>query len=443
MKKLSLGIITLLIAGTIYYFTSGSEQITAEIKKQLNNELTSIQKEGFSVQNREIKEVSEHFILSFDDPKKIAQFFSRQGLHINANDTEILKGLRVGIDIKYLADTYSSVAFDMYPVALPSVIISSATSNKDKKILSQVEKMLEKKTFLMHIAINKLGNGFKGHMSDIDEILNTEQTIKLNMKGLTFSGNITNNSISSVEQQLIALSLHVVDKMQLSFTGVKSDYLITGKTPYNYTTKYDIDKIHINVADKFNLLFEKLLINSVSLVKDGLASGSLISSLDKINMTNKAENYVLNTFTFESNAEGLDISAFKKLQEIDVNNKKEVNKLLQEMLSKGVSFEIPKCSIVSMESEGKKIDGFNITAKVALDKSFDVMALDTNPLSTLSAIDANLSITLSKELFGEITKIPQAMMALMLFQPKDVNGQKVYKLELEKGKITVNGRPFL
>ena len=443
MRKLGLGVMVLVVVGAIYYFTTGSEQITSEIKKQVNTELTSIQKEGFSVHNREIQENSEHFVLSFDDPEKIAHFLSRQGLHTNVNDAEMLRGLKVGVDVKYLADAYSAVAFDMYPVALPWVITSSATGDDDKKALAQVEKMLEKKTFLMHITVNKLGNGFKGHMNDINEVLHGEKDVKLSMKGLTFSGDITDNAIASVNQNLETLTMNVPDEMKLTFTGLKSNYVVTGETPYDYTTTYDIDEIYVDADSKFNFTSNNLHMKSISVVKDGLASGSLVSTIDKMNMTNKGQTYAFNTFAFETNAEGVDVTAFEKLQEIDVNNEEELSQLLKQILSKGVSFKIAKCSVASIESQGQKIDGFNITAKVDLDKSFDIMALETNPMSTLSAVDANLHITLSKELFSVIAQQPQAMMALMLFQPKDVNGKKSYEVDLKDGKLLVNGMPMM
>jgi hypothetical protein len=34
-------------------------------------------------------------------------------------------------------------------------------------------------------------------------------------------------------------------------------------------------------------------------------------------------------------------------------------------------------------------------------------------------------------------------MIMMLIQPKDVNGNKVYKLQLQDGKLSVNGVPML
>ena len=50
MKKLVLAILGIAIIASIYYFSKGSEQLSAEMKTQMNNELVSLQSQGFSVQ---------------------------------------------------------------------------------------------------------------------------------------------------------------------------------------------------------------------------------------------------------------------------------------------------------------------------------------------------------------------------------------------------------
>ncbi|HHE06140.1 MAG TPA: hypothetical protein ENK90_03370, partial [Epsilonproteobacteria bacterium] len=112
-KKLGLAIVGILAVGIIYYFTAGSSQLTAQIKTQVDAELTHLQTEGFSIKNREIAKTKEHFVLSFDEPKKIAHFFRSQGVQLNVNDAALLEGLHVGIDVHYLNDAYSAVSFDM------------------------------------------------------------------------------------------------------------------------------------------------------------------------------------------------------------------------------------------------------------------------------------------------------------------------------------------
>jgi len=435
-KKLGLGFIGLIIIGAIYYFTAGSEQITAQMKKQVNTELTSIQKEGFSVQEREVKESKEHFVLSFDEPQKIASFLSRQGVQLNVHDAELLKGTKIGVDVNYLPDTYAAVSFDIYPLSFPPMILSMAENDKEKEILLE---LIKKKTFLTHIAINKLGNGFKGDMKDIHEVLHGKQTVTLQMQGFTFSGDIKTQRISAVKEEVEKLLFLVDDDIAFTLTGIKSDYSHTGNTAYDYTTNYSIDNMQLHNKKSFELNAKKFTMHSVSVVQDKLVSGMVKSSIKHISTEEKGKKYAFDDFTFEMKATNLDVSAFEKLQHVNVNDEQAMNALLQTLISKGVQFEIPTLSIATIEAEGQKMDGFDLNAKVDIDKSLDVSSTQVNPMAALSAIDANFNVTLSAGLFGIIAQQPKAMMVLMLFPPKDVNGKKAYNLELKDGKLTVNG----
>jgi len=442
-KKLGLGFIGLIIVGAIYYFMAGSQQLTAQMKKQVNTELTSIQKEGFSVENRDIQKEKEHFVLSFDEPQKIASFLSRQGIQLNVHDAELLKGLKLGVDVSYLADAYSAFTLKMYPLALPDMISASTVNEADKKALAQVEQMLKKKTFLMHIAVNKLGNGFKGHMNDIDEVLHGEKDVTLRMTGLEFSGNLQDGKMKSIKQYLNRLILNIPNELDITLLDLVSTYVVTGKTPYDYSTDYRIEKVVIHARSKFKILINDITIHSTSTVKDALASGTMRTNTKSMTMISKGKAYAFNDFTFEIKAANLDVSAFEKLQHVNVNDEAAMNALFQTLISKGVQFEIPTFSVANIEAEGKKMEGFNLSAKVDIDKSLNIAALEVNPLSALSAVDANLEMTLSRDLFRLIAQQPKAMMALMIFQPKNVNGKKVYKLELKDGKFTVNGMAMM
>jgi len=63
MRKLGFGVIGLILVAVIYYFTAGSAQITQEIKNQVNSELMTLEQNGFAIQEREIKESEEHFVM--------------------------------------------------------------------------------------------------------------------------------------------------------------------------------------------------------------------------------------------------------------------------------------------------------------------------------------------------------------------------------------------
>jgi hypothetical protein len=64
MKKLGLSLLGVVAIAAIYYFTSGSEQLTIQMKEQVDAEIATLQTQGFSVEGREVSEKNEHFIIS-------------------------------------------------------------------------------------------------------------------------------------------------------------------------------------------------------------------------------------------------------------------------------------------------------------------------------------------------------------------------------------------
>ena len=440
MKKLGFGLIGLIFVAGIYFFTSGSEQLTSEIKAQVNAELSTIQTQGFSVQERKTGEETEHFVISFDEPKKIATFFTQNGAQLSPEDAEILKGLKIGVDLAYLPDTYSAVSLDMYPITLPTVITTSVQSEEDKKVLAQIEKMLEKKTFLVHAAINKVGTEFKGHMKDIDETIQGKENVKMLLSKLKFTGDIKDDKVQGMKQTLKELSINVNSEFTMAMHHLTSDYSMTGTTQYDYTTNYNVEKMTIQSKDELNVLLNNFELSSNSTVKNGLSNGMLKTKTKSVVLEEKGKKIALDNILLEMKADNLDVKAFEQLGKIDVQNEKEINMVLQQLISQGIRFEIPTFSVEKVENKGQNMGGFSLSSLFEIDKSLNVTATQNNPLAAINALNANIDFSLSKELFAELAKQPEAVMAMMLFQPKDVNGKKVYKIELKEGKLSVNGK---
>jgi len=444
MKKLSLAVFTVIVIAAIYYMTSGSTQLVSQIKVEVDSELASLQTQGFSLKGREVSEKKEHFVISFDEPDKIAAYLTKKGSKMSPEDAKILQGLEVGVDINYLSDTYSGVSFDLYPLALPESLTSAATTPEDKRMLQQLEKMLKKKTFLVHCDINKLGTGFKGYMKDIDETITDDNiTMQIKLSKLTFTGDIKEDAISSMKQTLKSLSMTVPDTLDLSLDGLNSTYTVTGDSAYDYTTEYSIERIKMQQKDAILLNIQDFEALADSGVKNTLLYSHLKTKTKRIEISQQNEKIVLDTLHFDMKADKLDVNALEALGKVDPDNEQEVNTALQALVSKGMQLEIPEFSIANIEAIGKKMEGFQLDLFVEIDKSLNIASLQQNPMLALNAFTANINLSLSEALFAVIAQQPQAVMAMMLFHPKDVNGKKVYKFELKDGKFTVNGSPVM
>lgn len=438
MKKFGLGVIGLLLVGAIYYFTAGESQLANNMKAQVNKELASIQTHGFTVEDRDISEKKEHFVLSFDEPKKITAFFTQKGAQLNIDDAEAIKGLKIGVDVSYLANTYSAVSFDIYPISLPT-----SFEQADKKIVKQLTAMLDKKTFLMHVDVNKLGNGFKGSVKDIDETIYDDEAITLTSTAFTFSGDLQDDKLKSVQQSLENVTIAADDELKVTFENLKSNYALTGATNYDYTTNYNIESINIDAKKELQVHLNNITMSSDSTVKNNLAETSVHSKVKYMEFSKDSKITTLSNLLFDMKASNLDISAFAKLEKIDPDDTKAMTAIFQQLISQGVVLDIPNFSVEKLVIENQKIDGFTLSSTLEIDKSLQLSALEKSPLLAINAINANIDLSLSDSLFAFVATQPQAVMAMMMIQPKSVNGQKVYKVELTDGKLTVNDKPIM
>jgi hypothetical protein len=446
MRKLGFGVIGLILVAVIYYFTAGSAQITQEIKSQVNSELATLEKNGFAIQEREVKESEEHFIIAVDDPKKIVDFFAAQGAKMTLEDASALKGMKIGVDAKYLNDAYSALSLDIYPLNLPTSITELDMDKDDKLVIEQLNKILEKKGILVHVDFNKLLSSFKGHVKDIDETLQGEKEVKINAKGITFKGEIEKGKISKLEQNLKRMTFESKNETNIKLSDLKSNYARTGSTSYDSTSGYSVKNIHmsgINESSKVLISIDNMSGNSITHIKNDLAQSSIKATADKVQFESNGEKSLLKGVTFDFNIKNLDMLALKKLEDANANNEVEINKLVQELISKGIAMEIPILEIKKIEVEGKSMDGFSLTANIDVDKSLDLAALQNNPMVALNAVNTKTKVTLSSELAALLAQQPKAMLLMMLIPSQEINGKKVYEVELKNGSLSVNGRKML
>jgi len=446
MRKLSLGIIGIIFIAVIYYFTAGSTQITQEIKDQVNRELVTLEQNGFTIQDRNIKKTKEHFVIVFNDPKKIVDFFTAQDAEMSIEDASVLKGLKIGIDAKYLNDTYSALSLDIYPLNLPTGISELNMTKEDKLVITQLNKFLNKKGILIHIDFNKLLSSFKGHMKDIHETLQGANEVKFNIRGVTFEGDINKGKISRLDQKLKHITFEAKDEAYVEFSELKTNYKRTGPYSYDSTSGYSVKNIFltgINDNSKVIVSIDDMRGDSISSIKNDLAQSSIKATASKVKLETDGEKNLLEEITFNFNIKNLDIPALQKLEKIDINNEDDRNRLIQELISKGISMEIPYFEIKRIEAKGKKMDGFSLTTHIDVDKSFNLATLQSNPMAAINAINTRTKVTLSYELFSLIAQQPGAIMIMMLIHPQDINGKKIYEIELKNGSLSVNGKPIL
>ncbi len=447
MKKLGLGIVGVIVIAILYYFTVGSSQITEEMKMRVNTELNMIEQNGFTVDEREVKPKNEHFILTFDDPEKIVKFFKQQGTEMALEDAEALKGLQIGVDLQYLNDTYSALSVDMYPLNLPSSITNTQDIDaSDKALIKQLNDMLSRKALLVHVDFNKVLSNFKGYIKDIHETFKVETVAKIDLEGTTFEGTIKDDRITALIQNIKNIHVKSGDELDIVLSKLNSSYTLTGSSIYDSTYTYTIDSVTVagkKESNTFSLSVHNIEGENKTAVENDLASNKIKLHIADIEMMDNTEKTKLMDTVFTFNVGNLDMNILKKLEELDINNEAEANRLVQELISKGITMEIPSFEVKKLEYQGKEIDGFSLTSSFHINKSANLAAIQANPFAALNAVNTKTKIILSDALFTLIAQQPKAMMLAMIIQPQVINGKKVYELELKDGTLTVNGKPLM
>ncbi len=442
MKKLGFGLIGLLAIAAVYYFMAGSAQITENAKQQLNHELSTLQQSGFSVKERKSEAREDHFILSFDDPEKIAQYLNSQGVEMTLEDAKVLKGMQIGVDAKYLADSYSALSLDLYPVALPENMLEDM-GEEDKKLIEHIKTMLEKKALLLHMDFNKMLSGFKGYIKDIDETIEEDgEKVHIAAKGMTFEGDIKEEKIHELSQKIGLISLDAGEALQVKVTNVTGNYIITGKTPYDATSHYKSESVIVKAEPTFSLVMREIENETTNSVKNGLLKSKIKTKAKLIEINEEQKKRSIEDIVLDFTVENLDIATLEALQKTDPEDETRINALTRQFFSKGITLTLPVFSAKKITDNGTAMNGFDMNGSVIIDKSFSVAAASQNPLAALNALQVKTHISVSNELYALIVQDPRAMIMMMMVPPVTKENKKIYDVDFSGGKLTVNGISF-
>ncbi|MEA1953619.1 MAG: hypothetical protein U9O24_04455 [Campylobacterota bacterium] len=439
MKKLGLSIVTIVLVVGAYFFTAATAQVTEAIKAQVQSELSTLEKNGFTITKKQSSESAENFVLSFHDTDKITMYLNTKGIKVKKEDVAPFQGFKLGVNTSYLANSYSAFSLDLFPVALPKMM--KEEMREDNVSIERVNKLIADKALLIHVDINKLFSTFKGYMKDINETFKgKKETVVVLCKDLKFSGEIEKGTVQNVYQRLKQFTVLSDKDINMKLTNLTSNYTLTGASKYDIETEYNIEKIEVYETALFTLLVNNINVKSNNTVSKDLLKTVMNTTVENAEFTMGKETQKMQNLAFDFEVNNLDITAFDMLQTINIEDEKAIDELSQQIISKGVTMSIPNFSVEKVTYATKTMDGFNMNASVAIDKKFDIKAASQDFLAILSAIESKAHISVSTDLFAYIAQEQRVMMFLMMMPPVDKAGKKVYDIEFSKGKLTVNGK---
>lgn len=443
MKKILATIFGIAAVAVVYYFVNGQQQLTEELRHTVKQELTQLESKGFTTTRKTVTDNRDHVEIVFDDSEQISSYFRSQGVNLTVDDAKALEGTVLGLDIAYLRDTYSALSFDLYPLRLPPLQSGVQPSPETVKLREEAEALFRKKTFLLHTDVNKLFNGFKGYLKDINETFEEDgEELTLTLEGFLFEGEIEAETITALQQSMKRLALEVPDNLLLSMDTMQSDYSMNGATPYDTESSYQLKEITLESKEKLLIQIQGIEGNGHSVRTKNLLKTVSTLHTESMTVQSVAEEYNLTNLTLIASLDNLDIPSLEKFQKLQPMRSQEITETIQTMLDQGIRFGIPEFSLGEVVSNGHALKGFHFMGNIQIDPSLNLAMAQINPLFALNAFDANATLTLSPELFSLAAQNPKTLMAVMMFHPQEINGSKVYDFTLQKGQMILNGQPL-
>ncbi len=438
MKKILILLAVLLVGGAGYYFGFGAEKATEVLKSRVNTELQTLQGNGFEIQDRKIEAKKEHFVLHYSDPVKISHYFKSKNVDLAFEDAQILKDMKIGVDLSYLDGAYSALSADLYPVAFPSSILQQAESEEKK----MMKKIIQEKIFLAHIDINKLFSAFKGYLKDIDTTFESEDPLRLQSKGFTFSGAFDGKFLTSSSNEIKKLSISSKSGIVFDIEDLKGEYEQSAKSLYDFNTEYSIKKILLRDESNQGATIKDLVFAFSGKAKDGLASSDFSLHAKSADINEPRGKRFLEDVVSKASLENLSITALEKMEQLDENDTKGFDEAVQELFAKNITLKVDEFSAKKVKEgdSGKMIDGFSVSSTVKLNKITNFKQLEENPFLLLDMIDATMHMEFSDALYITLQKQPELALAMLLFSPVSKNDKKVFDVEYKNGKLKINGK---
>jgi hypothetical protein len=437
-KKLGLGVLVLIIVSVSYYFnhTENVKNLNT-LQEAVNIQLTQMRTNGFTVSNGELKKGTEHFVIQISDPQKAAHFLTEKGIQVTVEEAEELIGLQIGTDVRYLKDT---IALELYPLTLPSYLKTAFTNENDQKLLAQLEELIKKKTFFMHVDIVHSSTTFTGYIKDINERVEGGKEIKITLHGLQFSGEIKEEQVVKYMQKFNTLHLYMNNEINRTISGYQSHYALTGATAYDYTTDYSIEKIKIAEEAEGTLFADTIVLHSTSTVKDELATETLKAKIQNIDLLFEKEKFGMHMLDLDMNISNLELDTLDKLQKTDPNKEKALGTHVKTSVPNTMHLDIANLSAAKVTLHGNKMNGFTLDATLDVDESLDIYRLGIKPKHALKKMEGVINLSLSKEILILLKKDPKFMLTYMMYRPKRVLEQRIYEIQIKNDEVKLNGK---
>jgi len=293
---------------------------------------------------------------------------------------------------------------------------------------------------LMHIDIKKDLRHFKGYLKDINETFIGEEKVTIASKSLTFTGEVEDDRLITVDQKLEQLQISGEKGFTLQLSKLISHHQSTGPSLYDLDTHYAVKSLTLSQNDILKVTAKDITVNTTEKENKGLLQSHIVSNIKEVATEADGEKSVARDLHSDISLQNIDISALEMIQSLDPEkDETKLQEAFAKLLTKELNLTVNDISVRKIIENGKALGGISMTASLTIDKNSNMALAQQNPLLLLGALDATMTLKISDALFAIGAQDPRAMMLMMLIPPQEEKGHKIYTIIIKNGKTTVNG----
>ncbi|QFR50271.1 DUF945 domain-containing protein [Sulfurimonas lithotrophica] len=400
-------------------------------------------------------DTKKHYEFVVSDADKFIEYLSKfSNAQIAPYINKFLDGTTLGVDLKYSNIPISkAISVDIRPISLSKKAMDEI-KNDDADFALYLEKFLKNGGLEYHIDYNVVNQEFNGHIKDIEESYTfaSGQKLDARLQGSVFSGKGLLVAPEQIDSKTKSIYLDITNKtnhIKVDFQNI--NLLSSFESRTTYQTNMKMDSFSFDIDDdktgKSKLNIQNPVLNFASDTKGIKAEFISKSSFEKLYLKTKQQELEISSFNYDVDLKDIDKDSFEELskllslvkQDIDAKTSLKIQKLTQQLISRGFDLKVQDFSVKNMKiNKTKDLEGITLKANIKLPQ----MALNSNtirPMELLDKIDLDIFLQISKPMFVAITQ-SAPIIALSQGYAKEQGNDLVYNIKMKNSKISVNDK---
>jgi hypothetical protein len=334
----------------------------------------------------------------------------------------------------------------------------------DKESAEFMLPLFDKESLAFNILFDSKAKIKTFSLKDIDENMKATSKAGKKMKARfqILGHELTNNSndtaiISNVKLDKLNIDINANEKVNFAVNEIK--YNMNYKNQFINNGKLEIQKINIKINDNRNLQLGKTKLFSSGLITNEVYSVNSTIATSKFKLKDKNTNTSLDDLNIDLYFNDLDYKNIEKLnnayftfQSASINNRsskdrkikmnsanKQLVSELTTLVNNGLSFKVD-VNLLGLKSKKLNLNSLKLKVDGNLDKN-NLSIKTFNKFSILASLNAKTRLELSEDDYRNLSlRMHPSMEEIISTYALRNNSKVIFDIDLNKGKIEVNGK---